>query len=132
MVGTAIAILLAASFGLAPVVRSMIPSEGLVMYRAEGFGFFNGAGRSFLAPPGAPWSYYLANVAGPWIAYTIILAIIALIIAPLALKGLGAAEQTDRTPEIVLSCLFYICRSFFSSSAINFHGYTISTSRCSV
>jgi hypothetical protein len=106
MVGTAIAILLAASFGLAPVVRSMIPREGLVMYRAEGFGFFNGAGRSFLAPPSAPWSYYLANVAGPWIAYTIILAIIALIIAPLALKGLGAAEQTDRTPELVLSCAF--------------------------
>jgi hypothetical protein len=104
LVGIAVGLVLIASFGLAPVVRSMIPSEGIAMYRAQGFGFFNIAGRSFLSPHGAPWSYYLANIAGPWIVYTVVLIVVALIVARRALAGFGGAGYADRTPETILSC----------------------------
>ena len=104
MVGINIAIILAASFGPIPVVRSMIPSEGLAMYRAQGFGFFNGAGRSFLAPPGVTVNYYFADIAGPWIAYTVVLVLAALIAPRSVPAGFGSGEWNDPTAEVILTC----------------------------
>jgi len=104
LVGIGIATILAAVFGWALLVRTLIPSEGRAMYRALGFGIFNGAGRSFLAPYDAPWSYYLANTAGPWIVYTIILVMAALVEMPKLLTSCRVAGQNDLTPQIVITC----------------------------
>jgi hypothetical protein len=104
LVGVALGGTLAAIFGLAPVVLTVVPNEGRAMYRAQGFGFLNGAGRLFLAPPRVPWSFYLVSKAGPWILYTVVLVIAALVVARRASKNFGDVERADRTPEVILTC----------------------------
>jgi hypothetical protein len=64
-------------FGMAPVIRSLIPTQDSAIYRALDYGFFGPESRAFLAPRGAPWTYYCASIAGPWIAYTIALVVVA-------------------------------------------------------
>jgi hypothetical protein len=104
LTGTTVAIILAANFGLAIVVRSMIPTQGLTMYREQAFGFFNGAGRSFIATQGASFSYYFMNIAGPWIVYTIVLVLAALFAVRTMLACFSSGEPNDWTREIILSC----------------------------
>lgn len=104
LVVVAIGAILVAAFGPAPVVGTMNPSVGAAWYRAQGFGFFNGAGRSFLASIGAPWLYYFANVAGVWIAYTIVLVVAALTVVRKPLAEVATIDGTDRTPEVILTC----------------------------
>jgi hypothetical protein len=104
LVGITIAIILVASFGPIPVARSMLPAQGLAIYHAHNFGFFNGAGRSFLAPQGAPSSYYFANIAGPWSAYTVALVVAALIVVRKVPVHFGSGERNDSTPEMIFSC----------------------------
>jgi hypothetical protein len=104
LVGIAIASVLAASFGLAAVARSMIPTQGFLMYRAQAFGFFNGAGRSFIAPQKAPSIYYFVSIVGPWIVYTIVLVVALLIVMRRAMAGLRSGDRDDRTSEMILSC----------------------------
>ena len=74
LVGVVIAIALVAIFstGTACAYRDRQPG-GRSMFHARGYGFFNGAGRMFLAPPGVPSSFYLVSKAGLWIAYSIVL-----------------------------------------------------------
>jgi hypothetical protein len=104
LVGLGIAALLIASFGPIPVIRSVIPTAGLAVYRAQGFGFFNGAGRLFLSPQNAPWSYYFANIAGPWIVYTAVLVTAALVVLSRVLERGCDVSRTDRTPELIITC----------------------------
>ena len=104
LVGGTTGSILVAIFGLAPLVLSVTASQGRSMYRARGYGFFNGAGRLFLAPPGVPWSFYFVNKAGPWIVYTIVLVMAALFIARKRWNAFGDAKQADRTPEVILTC----------------------------
>jgi hypothetical protein len=105
LIVVAIGATLTAVFGPAVVAGSIIPNQGRAMYRILGFGFFNGAGRAFLAPKGAPWLYYLANVAGPWIAYTVVLAGAAVAVTHRALAQVAAREERDRTPEMIVTCV---------------------------
>jgi len=127
LVVVAIVATLGATFGPAPVFGSMIPSEGFALYRAYSFGFFNGAGRSFLAPIGAPWFYYFANVAGPWITYTIVLIAAALTVVREALSGVATTEKTDRTPEAIVTCavlhLSFILGFFGSAFSWGYYFY---------
>jgi hypothetical protein len=114
LVGVAIGSILAGSFGMAAVVRSIIPSEGFAMYRVQGFGLFNTAGRSFLSPIGIPWSYYLVNTAGPWIFYTIILVVAAIIAMRMASSSHSEIPAADRTSELVVTCaLLHLSFMFF-------------------
>jgi hypothetical protein len=99
-----IAIVLVASFGMVPVIHSLLPIEGRAMYRAQGFGFFGPAGRSFLAPRSAPWTYYGVNVAGPWIAYTAVLVVAACFAARTILTNLDTDRRIDSTSEMILTC----------------------------
>jgi hypothetical protein len=129
LVGVAIASILTASFGLAPLVRTVIPSEGRALYYAQGYGFFNGAGRLFLAPDAVPWSFYLVSKAGLWIAYTIVLVIAALFIARSALTGFRAAERADRTAEVILTCaalhLSFVLFFFGNASTWEYYFYIV-------
>jgi hypothetical protein len=111
LVVTSIAAALAVSFGPAAVLRSLIPTQGLAIYRAQGFGFFNSGGQLFLAPRGTPWSYYFANVAGPWIAYTIVLSTAGFVAAK---DALGRKGEPDSAPELILTCaLLHLSFIFF-------------------
>lgn len=123
--GVATGSILVASYGLAPLIQTVIPTEGREIYRAQGFGFFNGAGRLFLAPPGVSWSFYLVSKSGLWILYTLVLALAALIIARRASGYFGNADQTDRTPEVILTCaaLYLSFLFFFFGNASSWEYY---------
>jgi hypothetical protein len=104
--GALTAVIVAYEFGAAALARSVFPTEGAAMYRAQGAGFFNGAGRAFLAPPGVPWTYYFANPAGFWILFTAVLVAAAAIVVRRGLATTGDHSETDYTGELIFSCAF--------------------------
>ena len=97
-----IAAILATSFGSVAVIHSLIPTEGLAMYRAAGYGFFGPAGRAFVAPRNVPSTYYCANIAGPWIVYTVVLIAAACFAMRDALADV--AKRIDSTGEMIVTC----------------------------
>ncbi len=84
------AVLLAAVYGLRPMVNTALPLQGLQAYRALHFGFFTGEGRFFWHPPGVRIGYYLGTVAGFWIIAT----------AYLLGYGAGAVPAMMRRSEV--------------------------------
>jgi len=129
LIGLVIGIILTASFGLAPLLHTVIPSEGRALYHAQGYGFFSGAGRTFIAPHGASLSYYLVSKAGLWIVYTIVLVLAALLVARDALSHRGTSDQADRTPELILTCaalhLSFVIFFFGNESSWGYYVYLL-------
>ena len=82
----AIAGLLAARFGIEPLIATLIPLDGMRLYAAHDYGFFFGAGRHFWLPEPLTWWYYPFMPAGFWLIGTAILAIGA---ATVARRGHG-------------------------------------------
>jgi hypothetical protein len=78
-----------------------------------------------LAPLGVPWSFYLVSKSGLWILYTLALALAALIIARRAPGYFSNADQTDRTPEMILTCaaLYFSFVLFFFGNASSWEYY---------
>jgi hypothetical protein len=68
-----LALVLAASFGLVPLSRTIFPLTGIEVYRLGHFGFFNGIGRNFWALPHAGLRDYFRYELGFWILGTIFL-----------------------------------------------------------
>jgi hypothetical protein len=104
LTGLGVFAILALYFGLVPLLRSVIPSEGARAYAANHFGFFHGTGQLFWAPDNASASYYATNTVGPWLAGTLVLVAFAMfsvnkLIAPSERSGLDL-----RTAEIVVTC----------------------------
>jgi hypothetical protein len=99
----AIASLIAITFGSRALLNSVIPLQGAEAYRAQKFGFFSGAGEAFLVPRGVPWTYYLANPAGPWIAFTIAL-VLALFASMQLVSGSATEGRESATAEVVCTC----------------------------
>jgi len=71
--GTALILVLGIIYGPVALVRTVIPIEGLINYRAMNFGFFTGAGREFWNPHSMPWLFYLVDFSGFWIVGTLFL-----------------------------------------------------------
>ena len=106
VIGSASAAAIALAYGYSSLLGSIFPVRGIGVYHAQGFGFFEGAGRSFWAPPGAPWVYYLANPAGVWIVYTIALIVAGLVVVSRALAQGATRSRIEHTSEIIVSCAF--------------------------
>ncbi|HEY9157625.1 hypothetical protein [Candidatus Binatus sp.] len=68
-----IAATLAASYGPAALIHTVLPLEGAAAYRALHYGFFSGSGRQFWDPHGLPWIFYLLDFSGFWITGTLFL-----------------------------------------------------------
>ena len=66
--GALLAILLAAVYGIRPLIHTLTPGAGLDVYRASGYGFFRGSGRDFWFRPGAGLRGYLRYEIGFWLA----------------------------------------------------------------
>ena len=99
-----IATILAASYGPAAMIRTVLPLGGAEAYRALHYGFFNGAGREFWNPQGVPWLSHLVNISGFWIAGTFFL-ICSGIAAILYLASHGDDAQLEvRRNEIIATC----------------------------
>lgn len=100
--GLALAGLLAAVYGVRPLINTLIPSGGIEVYRRSRFGFFHGQGRAFWFRPDAGLRGYLRYEIGYWLAGTF-----ALIVG-----GLGSLRRIARgippvvahNDEVVLGC----------------------------
>lgn len=73
LTGAAMSVLLAAMFGVSPLLNSLFPTGAMKIYAAQNFGFFHEGGRGFWSPPGVHWTYYISSPAGPWIAGSLVL-----------------------------------------------------------
>ena len=94
--GTVTITFLAAEFGTASVVRTLLPLQGAIAYRQNGFGFFNGVGHRAIYFPGVHLAYYLGTYVGFWLLGTLWMIVIS-----------GWILWTHRTgvaDEIILSC----------------------------
>ena len=82
--GATLAALLAAAFGVGPLLATLTPGAGIRVYREGGYGFFSTEGRHFWLRPGAGLMGYLRFEIGFWLAGT----------ACLVVAGLAAARRT--------------------------------------
>jgi hypothetical protein len=95
--------LLAATFGLVPLWRTLIPTTGGEVYRLNGFGFFFGKGRSFWQLPNAGIIDYFRYETAFYLLGTVVL-------AWGGLSGLGrlatgaASDEEARDDEVVATC----------------------------
>ena len=62
--------LLALSFGLVPLYRTILPQTGMAVYQLGGFGFFRGIGREFWVLPHAGLRDYFRYELGFWMLGT--------------------------------------------------------------
>ena len=99
----AIATILAASYGPAALIHTVLPLEGAAAYRALNYGFFN-SGREFWAAHDLPWLYYFVDVSGFWIAGTIFL--ICSGVAAIFHLATGAGDRDFETHrnEMIATC----------------------------
>ncbi|MGB3549899.1 MAG: hypothetical protein WA993_04350 [Candidatus Binatus sp.] len=99
-----IAAALAASYGPAALIRTVLPLGGAEAYRALHYGFFTGAGREFWDPHGLPWLFYLVDFSGFWIVGTLFL-ICSGVAAILYLASHADDAQLEaRRNEIIATC----------------------------
>ena len=102
--GAALILVLGIIYGPVPLLRTVIPIEGVSNYRAVNFGFFTGSGREFWDPHGLPWVVYLLDFSGFWIAGTLFLiGSGAAAIFYLATRA-GDGELEARRNEIIATC----------------------------
>jgi hypothetical protein len=73
MTGAALAVVLGAVYGARPLIRTLVPTGGLDVYRQSRYGFFHGSGRDFWYRPGAGLRGYLRYEIGYWLAGTAVL-----------------------------------------------------------
>jgi hypothetical protein len=100
--GATLAVVLAAVYGVSPLVRTLVPTGGIDVYRESRFGFFHGTGRDFWYRPGAGLRGYLRYEIGYWLAGTFVLIV----------GGLGSLLRIVRkippkvahNDEVVLVC----------------------------
>jgi len=99
-----IAAILAAVYGPAALIQTVVPLEGATAYRVLHYGFFAESGRRFWDPQGLPWLYYVIDVSGFWILGTIFL-IGSGVAAIFLLATKTAAPESDvRRNEIIATC----------------------------
>jgi hypothetical protein len=129
LTGMVVGAMLAIAYGPAAVMRTVTPAGGLEIYSAQGFGFFKGAGRRFLIPPGVSWSFYLEGAAGPWLADMIVLTGVALMVVYRAPKNIVGSDQADRTQEVIVVCaaleLAFILFFFGNEESWHYYFYII-------
>jgi hypothetical protein len=97
--GLTLAAVLAAVYGVEPMLRALLPGNGMEVYRQSGHGFFRGAGRAFWEIPGGGLRDYLRYEVGAWLAGTAVLGLGGVLAL---LRVLG--RRASRNDEPVLTC----------------------------
>ena len=103
VVGAGLAVLLAAVFGVGPVVETLVPTKGAEIYRLAGFGFFHGIGRDFWILPGAGVRDYFRYEVGFWLIGSVWLAWGGLAALVRLARGRSVGDEA-RNDELVASC----------------------------
>lgn len=99
-----VAMLLAAIYGLRPMLQTVIPIEGFVNYRALNYGFFTGAGRELWDPSRLPWLIYLVDISGFWLASSLLLIWFGASAALELSHANSASSEAERANRAILTC----------------------------
>jgi hypothetical protein len=118
---------LAAVFGPATLIGSLLPGATAELYKHAHYGFFRGNGRDFWLPPGAGLRHYVGTPRGYWLAATLLL----LGGTATALVRLFAGRDDDdagrRAAETVLTCatlhVAYACLFFGGADSWWYYAY---------
>jgi hypothetical protein len=102
LTGAALALVLAAVYGVRPLINTLVPRSGLEVYRQSHYGFFHGIGRDFWYRPGAGLRGYLRYEIGYWLAGTLVL--IGGAIESLVRRARRQAPLVPCNDEVVLGC----------------------------
>jgi len=86
-------------YGGQAFIRTALPVEGATAYHTLNFGLM-GSGRALWDPKGVPWTYYLVDAVGFWIASGAVLFAAAL----LQLRARYAEKLPARRGEIIVTC----------------------------
>ena len=100
--GATLALVLAAVYGVRPLVHTLIPTAGIEVYRQSHFGFFHGTGRDFWYRPGAGLRGYFRYEIGYWLAGTFVL--IGGGLESLVRMMRRGATKVAHNDEVVLGC----------------------------
>jgi hypothetical protein len=103
-------------FGWRSALPSLLPTQGMALYRAMNYGFFAnyglGSGRSFWYPEHPTFAYYLYTKAGIWLFCSALLVVFGVV----SLVQMIRNRRASGTPLFIFLCcalhLFFIFRAF--------------------
>jgi hypothetical protein len=95
-----LSVALISAYGGRSFLFTIVPIEGVSLYRAVHFGFINGPGRYLWNPAGRPLVLYFTDIPGFWMASTVYLEI-----AAIAQTWKYVCEKRlERSGEVIITC----------------------------
>ena len=121
--GTALIIVLAASYGPRPLAITLLPVTGMKNYAALHYGFFRGMGSYFWY--GTPLLYYFGSVLGFWFAASIWLSAAATIALWQLFRGSDAtaAQRNEFVISAALLHIAFVIGFFGGPSSWSYYSY---------
>lgn len=100
IVSIVLSVVLITIYGARSFLFTMVPIEGVSLYREAHFGFINGPGRVLWDPSGRPLRRYFLDIPGFWMASTVylVIAAVAQVMSYLRSKSL------PRAGEAIITC----------------------------
>jgi hypothetical protein len=112
-----LSVVLISFYGVRPLLLTILPLQGLNLYRTSNFGFIHGPGRYLWNPGGRPLALYFIEIPAFWMASTVYLVTAGFVQASRYVSG----ERLTRTGDLILTCailhLAFISIFFGSSSS---------------
>jgi hypothetical protein len=102
--GSLLIAILGSLYGLRPLMASLLPMNGLKIYRALHFGFFTPWSRTFWNPRGGSIANYFATFAPFWIGSTVSLAIAGLWAGWRLWPSVREDQSSRNRDEIIFCC----------------------------
>ena len=97
--GLVLGALLAAVYGISPLLTTLTPGAGIEVYRQSKHGFFRGVGKEFWSIPGGGLRDYFRYEVGSWLVGTLVL-----LGGSLLSLGRVIRRSATRNDEMVLTC----------------------------
>ncbi len=128
--GVTLMVVLGAVFGLRPLLASVLPLNGMKIYRAMHFGFFTPWSRTFWDPTQqASLGEYLGQVAPFWMAATVWLALAAIAAGWRMVMASADELPSRRRDEIILCCgimqTLFVLRFFGPPASWTYYPYML-------
>lgn len=126
-VGVTLLLVLGARYGVRPLVSSVLPLNGMRIYRANHFGFFTPWSRTFWLPAPGRFGDYFGTIAPFWVGSTIVLALAA---AGAGWRLSGTAHTDTRWRDEVIFCCgvmqaIFVIRMFGPPASWTYYPYLL-------
>src|SRR5258708_1704436 len=95
-----LSVVLISAYGARSFLFTIVPIEGVTLYRAVHFGLIHGPGRYLWNPGGRPLPFYFIDIPAFWMASTIYLVIAGIVQA----WGYVRGKSLARSGEVIITC----------------------------